>query len=195
MESQPWQYKPNYAQTYADERHKDKNKQVKFNKEVEQFVREKLSQEWSPDQISGYAERHNLFSISHERIYQFILKDKEKDGKLYLHLRHQNKKYRKRYGSPKREFPIKNRKFIEDRPKIVNDKISRELKTDFYFAHPYASWERGLNENTNGLIRQYLKKGCDFNNINDEDLIIIMDRLNNRPRKSLNYATPNEIFK
>jgi len=75
-----------------------------------------------------------------------------------------------------------------------HEKISRELNTDFYFAHPYSSWERGLNENTNGLVRQYLKKGSSFTNITDVDLEIITEQLNNRPRKNLGYATPNEIF-
>jgi transposase, IS30 family len=75
-----------------------------------------------------------------------------------------------------------------------HEKIAEVLGADFYFAHPYSSWERGLNENTNGLVRQYLRKGSDFTSIADDDLIIIMDRLNNRPRKSLGYATPNEIF-
>jgi transposase, IS30 family len=60
-----------------------------------------------------------------------------------------------------------------------------ELNTDFYFAHPYSSCERGLNENTNGLVRQYLKKGSSFSDITDVDLEIIMNDLNNRPRKSL----------
>jgi IS30 family transposase len=78
--------------------------------------------EWSPDQISGYARKHHLFSLGKERIYQFVLKDKEKGGKLYLNLRHQNKKYRKRYGSPKRIGPIKNRRFIDERPKIVDER-------------------------------------------------------------------------
>ena len=75
-----------------------------------------------------------------------------------------------------------------------HEKIAKQLKADFYFAHPYSSWERGLNENTNGLVRQYLKKGSDFNPVSDSDLMVIMDKLNNRPRKSLGYATPNEIF-
>ena len=79
-----WQYKPNYAQGYTDRRHQEKRKSVKFTKEVEVFVREKLLHDWSPEQISGYAKRHQLFSLSHEWIYRFILKDKEKDGKLYL---------------------------------------------------------------------------------------------------------------
>lgn len=75
-----------------------------------------------------------------------------------------------------------------------HEAISKALNAEFYFAHPYASWERGLNENTNGLIRQYLPKGCDFANVTDQDLALITEKLNNRPRKSLNYATPNEVF-
>ena len=75
-----------------------------------------------------------------------------------------------------------------------HEKISQELETEFYFAHPYSSWERGLNENTNGLIRQYLKKGCDFSPVTDNELEFIMDRLNNRPRKALGFSTPHELF-
>ena len=70
-----WQYKPDYAQGYANRRHKEKPKHVKFTKEVKEFVADKLRQDWSPEQISGYARRHKLFSISHEHIYQFILKN------------------------------------------------------------------------------------------------------------------------
>lgn len=264
-----WQYKPHYAQTYTEDRRKNKGKKIKFTATVEAFVREKLLADWSPEQISGYAKRHNLFSISHERIYQFILSDKEKGGNLYKHLRHQHKKYRKRYGSPRREGPIKNRVMIDERPDIVNEKkrlgdweidtiigkqgqkaivtlvervskktligkvgskkagfvkeqiiqlltpfkpyvltitadngvefsqheaIASALETNIYFAHPYHSWERGLNENTNGLIRQYIPKGEDFTKISDIDIINIQEQLNNRPRKCLGYATPNEVF-
>ncbi len=75
-----------------------------------------------------------------------------------------------------------------------HEKIAKALQADFYFAHPYSAWERGLNENTNGLVRQYLNKGSDFDSITDSDLLIIMNKLNNRPRKLLNFLTPNEIF-
>jgi IS30 family transposase len=223
-----WQYKPDYAQGNARQRHKGKKKKIKLTEEVANFIREKLQLKWSPEQISGYAKKHHLFSIGKEWIYQFILKDKEKGGNLFLNLRHQHKKYRKRYGSPKRSGPIKNRRFIDERPEIANERkrigdweidtiigkqqkqavisiverysmktilrkvenktaksvaaatieslaklpgrvfsitadngsefayhteISSALSTDFYFAHPYSSWERGLNENTNGLGR------------------------------------------
>lgn len=72
--------------------------------------------------------------------------------------------------------------------------IANQLDTAFYFAHPYASWERGLNENTNGLLRQYFPKKTDFTQIGDEEIKEVMDKLNNRPRKTLGYKTPNEIF-
>ena len=72
--------------------------------------------------------------------------------------------------------------------------ISKALDLDFYFAHPYSSWERGTNENTNGLIRQYLPKGTAFESVNDETCQFIMERLNNRPRKCLGYRTPKQVF-
>jgi len=73
-------------------------------------------------------------------------------------------------------------------------KMSKSLKTDFYFAHPFHSWERGLNENTNGLLRQYFPKKLDFATIKDKDVLLAMEQLNNRPRKTMGYATPNEVF-
>jgi IS30 family transposase len=76
-----------------------------------------------------------------------------------------------------------------------HEEVSMELNADFFFAHPYSSWERGLNENTNGLVRQYLKKGSEFTAVTNQDLAIIETRLNSRPRKTLGYKSPNEVFK
>ena len=72
--------------------------------------------------------------------------------------------------------------------------ISEALEYDYYFCHPYSSWERGLNEYTNGLIRQYIPKGTSFENITQEYIKMIENKLNNRPRKVLNWKTPNEVF-
>ena len=72
--------------------------------------------------------------------------------------------------------------------------IAKELEISFYFYKPYHSWERGANENTNGLIRQYIPKGTDFCGITDEFACWVEDKLNNRPRKRLGYLTPNEKF-
>jgi IS30 family transposase len=72
--------------------------------------------------------------------------------------------------------------------------IAAVLQTEIYFAHPYASWERGLNENTNGLIRQYFPKKSDFAKITQTEVQRVAARLNNRPRKTLGFRTPNEVF-
>jgi transposase, IS30 family len=263
-----WQYKPDYAQYYANARRKAKRHYYKFTEEVADFVREKLLIDWSPEQISGYAKRWKLFSISHERIYQFVIEDKRNGGELYKHLRHKNVKYRKRFSASQRS-KIRNRRMIDERPKIVDEKsrigdweidtiigknqkrailsivdraskftilrklenrtseatkialtnalegytnrvytitsdngsefakheeICQALNVDFYFAHPYSSWERGLNENTNGLVRQYIKKGAELIDVTDPYLDIIASKLNDRPRKTLGFKTPKEVF-
>ncbi len=72
--------------------------------------------------------------------------------------------------------------------------VAAQLNADFYFAHPYSSWERGLNENTNGLVRQYFPKKSEFSKITDRQLNKVVERLNHRPRKTLGYQTPNEVF-
>jgi len=77
---------------------------------------------------------------------------------------------------------------------VYHKQVSAALVTDFYFANPYHSWERGLNEHTNGLIRQYLPKKSEFLKVSKDAILMIQNRLNHRPRKSLNYKTPYEVF-
>jgi IS30 family transposase len=72
--------------------------------------------------------------------------------------------------------------------------LAQRLGLDVYFAHPYASWERGTSENTNRLLRQYYPKGTDFADVSHYDLAQTVKRINDRPRKSLNYQTPSEVF-
>ena len=72
--------------------------------------------------------------------------------------------------------------------------IAQGLEINFYFCKPYHSWERGANENTNGLIRQYIPKGTDFSEITDKEIRRIENILNNRPRKRLGYLTPILMF-
>lgn len=76
-----------------------------------------------------------------------------------------------------------------------HEEIARKLEIDFYFCKPYHSWERGANENTNGLIRQYIPKGTAFSEVTVKQIKRIENILNNRPRKRLGYLTPNEKFK
>ena len=72
--------------------------------------------------------------------------------------------------------------------------IKRDTGLKVYFADPYAAWQRGVNENTNGLLRRYFPKGADFTHITDESLAQVVNKLNHRPRKCLNYQTPHEVF-
>ena len=75
-----------------------------------------------------------------------------------------------------------------------HESIAQRLNAAVYFAHTYSSWERGLNENTNGLIRQHFKKGSSFENITESEIEDVMQKLNHRPRKTLNYKTPHAVF-
>jgi len=75
-----------------------------------------------------------------------------------------------------------------------HSKVARALQCDYYFAHPYSSWERGLNENTNGLLRQFFPKGSRFEEITERQMKRAKGLLNRRPRKTLGYATPTEVF-
>ena len=75
-----------------------------------------------------------------------------------------------------------------------HERIARDLQADFFFAHPYAAWERGANENMNGLVRQYIPKTRDLALVTDENVIGIMNRLNHRPRKCLDFRSPFEVF-
>ena len=72
----------------------------------------------------------------------------------------------------------------------LHEEIAKTLATDFYFAHPYHSWERGANENTNGLLRQYFPKDTNFLDVSDHEVCAAVSRLNTRPRKKLGYKTP-----
>ena len=75
-----------------------------------------------------------------------------------------------------------------------HESVAETLQIKVYFADPYSAWQRGLNENTNGLIRQYVPKASEVRSLTDRQVQHIMDRLNNRPRKALGFLTPNEVF-
>jgi IS30 family transposase len=262
-------YRPEQAQRKASNRKRSAHKAVKLDLKLKAQISILIQQDWSPEQVSGYLKKQNLADISHESIYQFISTDKKSGGSLYLHLRCRRKKYKKRYGSNDRRGEIPNRKSIDERPKVVDEKsrigdwegdtvigknhkgalvtlverktkftlmayvpnktaenvansmvsllkpyenrvhtitvdngkefayhedISQKLNAEIYFAHPYHSWERGLNENTNGLIRQYVPKKSEINTTTQNQLEPIMNKLNFRPRKSLNFDSPADIF-
>jgi len=263
------EYRYQTAVGYAAERQESKPKYTVITNQVEAYIRQKLKEQWSPEQIAGRMKIDLQKTISHGSIYRFIYDNKARGGRLYKHLRHKNKKYHKRSHTYQQRGIIKDRRMIDTRPKIVEKKrrigdleidtvigkdhigalvtvvdrkskftlikhvpfkhaevltttliemlipikpvlktitsdngkefayhkqVSQLLNTDFYFANPYHSWERGLNEHTNGLIRQYLPKKTDFTQISKEEVVTIQEKLNHRPRKVLNYRTPYEVF-
>jgi len=260
-------YRYQQAHSQALDRRKGKIP-LRIDTETWAMVEALISEDWSPEQISGWLKLEMSISVSHEWIYHHILTDKQAGGYLYRHLRCR-KKRKKRYGSTDRRGEIRNRVSIDKRPAVVEVKerigdweadtiigkghkqalvsvterksrfaliykverktsdqvteavnklllpikqyvhtltsdngkefaghevLSSKLEADFYFAHPYASFERGLNENTNGLIRQYFPKTRDFTTIKNEEIIQAIKRLNNRPRKCLGFKTPNQVF-
>ena len=262
-------YSAEIAQVISSKKHKEKSKRFSLTKTIEKYIRAKLKQDWSPEQIAGRMKLDTGMSVVHETIYRYIYANKKNGGKLYKYLRHKNKKYHHRSNDYRSRGTIIDRVMIGNRPKIVEKKnrigdleidtvigkdhkgalvtvvdrkskfvliknvpskeasvvtealiemiypikaithtitsdngkefayhkqVSAALDTDFYFANPYHSWERGLNEHTNGLIRQYLPKKSVFIGVSKEEIIMIQNRLNHRPRKVLNYKTPYEVF-
>ncbi|UZO82106.1 IS30 family transposase [Aquimarina sp. ERC-38] len=106
-----------------------------------------------------------------------------------------------------REVQVKTEELLEDWKPFIktitsdngkefanHQEIAEELDIDFYFAKPYHSWQRGANENLNGLIRQYFPKGSSFAEITKEAVEKVENILNNRPRKRFGYKTPNEVY-
>ena len=260
-------YRYKQAHHKAIERQKDKIS-LRIDRETWAMIETLISEDWSPEQISGWLKLEMNISVSHEWIYHHVKVDKQSGGDLYRHLRCR-KKRKKRYGSNDRRGEIRNKVSIDERPPIVDTRerlgdweadtiigkqhkqalvslterksrfsliykvahktsdlvsvaisklllpikhnvytvtsdngkefaghevIAKKLAADFYFAHPYSSFERGLNENTNGLIRQYFPKDRDFTTITDEEIIRAIKKLNNRPRKCLGFKTPNQVF-
>jgi IS30 family transposase len=121
----------------------------------------------SPEQISGRLKFERLTSISHESIYSV-------------------KKYNKCGSKKAGRGLIPGRVDIEERPLVIG--------RSFYFGKPYHSWERGLNEHTNGVLRQYFPKGTNFATLSQDEVKIVRFKPNNRSRKILNFETPLEVI-
>jgi IS30 family transposase len=143
--------------------------------------------DWEGDTIMGKGKKSALLTlVERKTLYTVIVRLTGKRADLLA------------------EAAVVNMKSLGDKVKTItfdnglefteHERISAGLEADIYFAHPYASWERAINENTNGLIRQYFPKGTDFNQISDEQVKFVMERLNNRPRKTRGNRSPNELF-
>ena len=91
--------------------------------------------------------------------------------------------------------PLKKTLTYDQGQEMAEHKVfTKNTKIQVYFAHPRSPWERGTNENTNGLVRDFFAKGTDFSKVSARELKKVQDMLNNRPRKTLNWHTPKEVF-
>ena len=151
------------------------------------IVDEKLRKgDWEVDTIIGKNHKQAIVSITERTLRLTYLEKVEfKDAKsvadvIVKRLRRTN-------------LPVLTITSDNGREFGLHEQIARKLNADFYFAHPYSSWERGANENSNGLVRQYVPKGTDFSTVTQSDLGRIERRLNNRPRLCLDMQTPNQV--
>lgn len=256
-------------QQYYQKHHNIDRTRYKIKGWVEDQIRIKIIEGWSPEQIAYRLRIEKRISLSTEAIYKYILSCKKRGDELHKYLR----LYRKRKRRFKRhnrywELQYQRRKSIENRPVEANKRLNeghweRDLmegrrksgailtavdrKTKFtllqrvrnkfanevniktaemirksklncltitndnghefgefwnletslnvpiYFTHPLCPWERGTVENTIGLLRQFIPKGTDLNQITDEEIRELQDEINSRPRKSLGFKTPKEV--
>jgi IS30 family transposase len=138
---------------------------------------------WEGDTVIG-ANHDGVLLTLVERVTKFTIIEKlpsKSAHPLAKSLINRMKKY---------SLPVKTITFDNGKEFTEHEKIAKALKTDVYFANPYHSWERGLNENTNGLIRQYIPKSCPISIVKKSDVNWIQDQLNNRPRKTLGFLSP-----
>jgi len=144
--------------------------------------------DWEGDTMVGRAHR-SFVATCVERTTQYLVAHKM-DDKRACSL---NRAFKAGFRSVPREL-VQTLTFDNGTEFAAFKDLEAHFDADVFFAHPYSSWERGLNENTNGLLRQFIPKKTDLNQVSHEELDIYVNRLNNRPRKKLDYRTPREAL-
>lgn len=144
--------------------------------------------DWEADTIIGENGKGAILTIT-ERKTDFLLMKKMKDGKQAMSLAKAVIRMLFAYRNNVHTITSDNgTEFAE------HELIAKKLNAGFYFAHPYSSWERGLNEYTNKLIRQYVIKGTNFDLYDDDFIRLVQNKINRRPREKLKFQTPSKIF-
>ncbi len=144
---------------------------------------------WEGDLVIGKAQQSAIGTLVERKArYTFIVKLKNRKSATV------RKGFAKEFNQINKLF-TKTLTYDNGMEMAEHKQFSNHTGMPVYFAHPYSSWERGTNENTNGLIRRFFPKGTDFKKVTEKQLKIVQEKLNNRPRKVLGYKTPNEIFK
>ena len=144
---------------------------------------------WEGDTLVGKNRNHGLHT-TYERVSSLIRFEKMNDLGSVASFLAQKKIYQILPPKARKSTTLDN-----GSEHVLHQRLKDELGIQSFFADPYASWQRGGNENANLWIRYYFPKGTDFRTITDEELKDVEWELNNRPRKRLNYKTPLEVFK
>ena len=142
---------------------------------------------WEGDTVIGAAHKQAIVTLV-ERKSGFAVLAKVSNKTADLVGRAIEEKL-KPFGSRVKTLTVDNGKEFAD-----HQAIDQTLSIQTYFADPYCSWQRGSNENFNGLLRQYIPKKRRMETVTDEELTMIQNKLNHRPRKRLGFKTPNEVF-
>jgi IS30 family transposase len=144
--------------------------------------------DWEGDTVFGKGHRNPIATFT-ERKTQYlvgaIMPDKQAASLINA---------AKRAFAPLPDMPVHTITVDNGKEFAAFEELEKQLNTTVYFARPYRATDRALNEQVNGLIRQYLPKGTDFKGLTQETLNRIVDKLNNRPRKRLGFRTPAEVF-
>lgn len=150
-------------------------------------LRQKIGH-WEGDTIIGKGHKSSIVTLV-ERKTKYLIADLLKTKKA--------DKISKSIIKSLEKLPAKTKKtitFDNGLEFAKHERITRQARIKCYFAKPYSSWQRGTNENTNGLIRWYVPKGTDFKELDNTVVQTIVETLNDRPRKCLNYLTPKEAL-
>ncbi len=143
---------------------------------------------WEGDLIVGKGQKSAIGTLVERKArYTFIIKLKSRKSSIV------RKGFAKELNQINTLF-TKSLTYDNGMEMAEHKQFTNHTNMPVYFAHPYSSWERGTNENTNGLIRRFFPKGTDFKKITEKQLKVVQNKLNNRPRKVLGYKTPNEVF-
>ncbi len=197
-----WEDKTNGGQLYKHLRNSGKKKKKKYgSKDKRGQIPNRVSidqrpqvvdnkgriGDWEGDTIIGKSHKGAIVTLTERKTnFQLMKKVKSKSAK------HVTKAILALMRAS--QMPVHTITFDNGKEFSHHEKIAKLLNTKVYFAHPYSSWERGLNEYQNKLIRQYIPKKTDFRNISQQQVGKIQNKLNSRPRKGLGFYTPEEVI-
>ena len=204
-------YRPHQAQQFAENRRVEKVQPLKMHPNVTAYIESKLQLQWSPEQIASTMKTDpDGPGLAVKRLGDWeadLVCGTGASGYLVTLVERRSRRVLIGYTRTKtanevtaeilrllKDQVVKTISFDNGKEFAGHERIATELDCQCYFAKPYHSWERGVNENTNGLIRQYFPKKMSFAKISADQIALVEHRLNTRPRKCLGFKPPNGVY-